>query len=198
MLVDTGASVTIVSTQFSENLKMEKPQITPVSIKFTSASSDAVPVSGECPIQISLENFQVTHKVLAADIQTPCILGLDFMTLNSCDLFVKKMKLKVQGLDISCFSKSCVEVVSCSKISLAEDIEIPPHWEFIAPAKVDNPLFKDEVGVIEPIQSFVEKYELLIPQTLVTVDSVVTVRYMNLKDESVKLYKNSHITSQLC
>lgn len=67
------------------------------------------------------------------------------MTQNSCDLFVKKMKLKVQGLDIPCFSKSCVEVVSCSKICLAEDIEINPHCEFIAPAKVDNPLFKDEV-----------------------------------------------------
>lgn len=198
MLVDTGASVTIVSTQFYKNLKLEKPQLTQVSIKLTSASGDIIPVSGECPIQISLENFQVTHKVLVADIQTPCILGLDFMTQNSCDLFVKKMKLKVQGLDIPCFSKSCVEVVSCSKISLAEDIEIPPHCEFIAPAKVDNPLFKDEVGVIEPIQSFVEKYELLIPQTLITVDSEVAVRYMNLKDESVKLYKNTQIATVNC
>lgn len=120
------------------------------------------------------------------------------MTQNSCDLFVKKMKLKVQGLDIPCFSKSCVEVVSCSKISLAEDIEIPPHCEFIAPAKVDNPLFKDEVGVIEPIQSFVEKYELLIPQTLITVDSEVAVRYikMKLKCQALQKYPNCH--SQLC
>lgn len=130
-----------------------------------------------------------------ANLQTPCILGSDFMTQNSCDLFVK---LKVQGLDIPCFSKSCVEVVSCSKISLAEDIEIPPHCEFIAPAKVDNTLFKDEVGVIEPIQSIVEKYELLIPQTLITVDSEVAVRYMNLKGESIKLYKNTLIATVNC
>lgn len=52
MLVDTGASVTIVSTQFYENLKLEKPQLTQVSIKLTSASGDAIPVSEECPIQI--------------------------------------------------------------------------------------------------------------------------------------------------
>lgn len=84
------------------------------------------------------------------------------MIQNLCDFFVKKMKLKVQGLDIFCFSKFCVEVVLCSKISFVEDIEIFFYCEFIVFVKVDNFLFKDEVGVIEFIQSFVEKYELLI------------------------------------
>lgn len=84
------------------------------------------------------------------------------MIQNVCDFFVKKMKLKVQGLDIFCFSKFCVEVVLYSKISFVEDIEIFFYCEFIVFVKVDNFLFKDEVGVIEFIQSFVEKYELLI------------------------------------
>lgn len=45
------------------------------------------------------------------------------------------------------------------------------------------------------IQSFVGKYEVLIPQTLVTVYSEVLVRYINLKDETIKVYKNTQIAT---
>lgn len=45
------------------------------------------------------------------------------------------------------------------------------------------------------IQSFVGKYEVLIPQTLVTVYSEVVVRYINLKDETIKVYKNTQIAT---
>lgn len=82
-LVDTGASVIIVSTLFFEKLEAkEKPQLTSVFVKLTSASGDDIPIKEKCPIEISFNNFQVTHEVLVADITNLCILGLYFMTQN--------------------------------------------------------------------------------------------------------------------
>jgi hypothetical protein len=57
--------------------------------------------------------------------------------------------------------------MSCCKISLAEDIIIPPHCEYIAPARVMNPSFDSPAGILEPLGKFVEKHEILIPQTFV-------------------------------
>ena len=109
---------------------------------------------------------------------------------------MKKRKLKIQGIEIPCFRKKDVEVDSSCKISLAEDIEIPPFCEYITPAKVDR---ISKVGIIEPNQSFVEKYEILISHSLVNMDGdKVPVRFMNLKDESMKLYKNTQIATVDC
>ena len=198
MLMDTGANLTIISNEFYEKLGT-KPQIKPASIKLTSASGDTIPVKGQCTIEMCLEDLKFPQEVIVAKIKNPCILGLDFMNQNSCNIYVKKRKLKIQGIEIPCFRKKDVEVDSSCKISLAEDIEIPPFCEYITPAKVDNPFFKDKVGIIEPNQSFVEKYEILIPHSLVNMDGdKVPVRFMNLKDESIKLYKNTQIATVNC
>lgn len=79
MLVDTGASVIIISCQFYQTLKgNEKPQINLVPIKLVSASGNPISVQGECFIELLIENFKTTQTVIVADINTPCILGLDF------------------------------------------------------------------------------------------------------------------------
>lgn len=126
MLVDTCAIVTIISSQFYQTLKgNEKPKINPVPIKLISASGNPISVQGEFSIELLIENFKTTQTVIVADFNTPCILGLDFLSKYSCDLYLKKMKLKIQGIEIACFNKSDIEV-SCCKISIADDKIIPP------------------------------------------------------------------------
>ena len=104
MLMDTGANLTIISNEFFEKLGT-KPQIKPASIKLTSASGDNIPVKGQCTVEMCLEDLKIPQKIIVAKIKNPCILGLNFMNQNSCNIYVKKMKLKIQGIEIPCFRK---------------------------------------------------------------------------------------------
>lgn len=196
MLVDTGASVTIVSTKFFESLMEtdQLPQIAPISVKLVSASGDEISVRGQCNMKLSFKDIEIPQAVIVAEIKTSCILGLDFLSKNSCDINLNKMMLKDQGLEIPCFSKS--STMSCCKISLTEDIVIPPHCEYIALARVMNPSLELQTGILEPLGKFVGKHEILIPQTLVKVQgNEISVRYLNVNNESVKLYKNTQIAT---
>lgn len=75
------------------------------------------------------------------------------------------MKLTIQGLEIVCFNKSDTEV-ACCKIRLAENIIIPPHCKYVAPARNTNLLLESNIGLIEPLDKFVQKHEILIPKII--------------------------------
>lgn len=124
-------------------------------------------------------------------MNTPCILGLDFLSSKSCDLYLREMKLKIRGLEIACFNKSDTEV-SCYNISLAEDIVIPPDCEYIDQTRITNPLFESKFGLVEPLDKCVQKHEILILKIITRVHGT---EYLNMKDESVKLYKNTQIAA---
>lgn len=125
----------------------------------------------------------------------PCILGLDFFSSKLCDLYLRKIKLKIQGLEIACFNKSDTEVFCC-KISLAEVIIIPPHCEYVGTERITNPLFESKIGLIEPLNKFVQKHKILILKIITRVHRTeIPVRYLNMKDESVKLYENTKIAT---
>lgn len=163
MLVNTGANVTIISSQFFQTLEdNEKPQINPIPIKLVSSSGNPISIQGECSIELSIENFKTAQTVVVADMNTLCVLGLDFLSSKSCDLYLKKMKLKIQGLEIACFNKSDTEV-SCCNISLADDKIIPPHCEYIDQTRITNPLFESKFGLNEPLDKCAQEHEILIP-----------------------------------
>lgn len=119
----------------------------------------------------------------------PCILGIDFWSSKSCDLYLRKIKLKIQGLEIACFNISDTEV-SCCNISLAEDVIIPPHCEYVDQTRITNPLFESKFGLVEPLDKCVQKHEILIPKIITRVHGT---EYLNMKNESVKFYKNAKL-----
>lgn len=119
----------------------------------------------------------------------PCILGLDFLSSKSCDLYFRKTKLKMQGLEIACFNISDTEV-SCCNISLGEDVIIPPHCEYVDLMRITIPLLESKFGLVEPLDKCVQKHEILIAKIITRVHGT---EHLNMKNESVKLYKNTKL-----
>ncbi|KAL3862817.1 hypothetical protein ACJMK2_008763 [Sinanodonta woodiana] len=86
LLVDTGASVTIISHKFKEKLSsMEKLHIKPVKLNLVTATGDRRPFLGKCWVDLSLGNQMLRHEVLIANIEQNGILGLDFMTRHAIE-----------------------------------------------------------------------------------------------------------------
>ena len=105
------------------------------------------------------------------------------------------MKLKIKNKQISCFTHETMIHHSC-KVVLSETIDIPPNSEYIAPARVENPLHDSEVVILESIPNLTEKHDVLVPKILVKVESgTVPVRYLNLRDEHDKVFKGTNIAT---
>jgi predicted aspartyl protease len=80
MLIDTGASVTILSQQFLNTIDPSlKPEIISVNIKMKSATGEISSFLGQIAVELKLGKTLITHKVLIANIPIEGILGMDFL-----------------------------------------------------------------------------------------------------------------------
>ncbi|VDI28946.1 Hypothetical predicted protein [Mytilus galloprovincialis] len=75
MLVDTGASVTILSQKFLKTINPSSmPEITPVKMNMMTATGEISPFIGEFEAYLRLGKNLIKHKVLVADMPTEGIL----------------------------------------------------------------------------------------------------------------------------
>ena len=80
MLVDTGASVTAVSSSFFSSLP-SSPQLQPSSLlTIHTVSGEELPVQGQTTLTITLDNTNYPLEALVIDNLTyPVVLGRDFL-----------------------------------------------------------------------------------------------------------------------
>jgi predicted aspartyl protease len=196
ILVDTGSSLTIVNpTLFNEINPDNKIKLTKTNVRLRTAKGDDIPVLGECLLSIMLESKEFSHNCIIAQIENRCILGVDFMSKFSCNICMKEQVIRIQGIDIPYFCDRFATVDE-SRVILSEDIIIPPSCEFIAPGRIESPIFQKGIALVEPLDKFMEKQDILISKTLVKTDEgIIPLKYLNLKTESLKLYKGSVVAT---
>lgn len=104
MLVNTGASVTILSQKFLKTINPSSmPKITPVKLNMMTATGEISPFIGEFEAYLKLGKNLIKHKVLVADMPTEGILGMDFLTKNECDVLLSKSCIRYRGQERPCF-----------------------------------------------------------------------------------------------
>lgn len=198
ILVDTGSSVTIINPKLLREVDLENRSdlvITESSLRLKSAKGDDIPVVGECTLSIFLGNLEYFHDVVIAEIENSCILGVDFMSKFACGICMKQRLFRIQGVEIPYFSDQS-EITECSRIVLSEDLVVPPNCEFVAPARVESPNFYRGPAIVEPVEKFMEKKNVLVAKSLVKVSGEsVPLRFLNFSCESLKLYKGSVVAT---
>ncbi|XP_061184899.1 uncharacterized protein LOC133192908 [Saccostrea echinata] len=191
LLVDTGASVTILSEKSFQSMNPSKhTKITPVNTKLVTATGTTSSFIGQTRVEIQIDQHKFFHDVLVADINNDVILGIDFLTANKCDVLLSKSCLDVQGDKIPCFRYSN-EVSTCCRITVTENVVVPPGTEMIVPGRSTGHVNKC-AAILEPTNTFVEKQGLMIARSLVhPSQGIVPLRILNLQDEPCKIYKNT-------
>ena len=84
-LVDTGATLTIISTRLWNTIQQcSSPLLEKFSSQVFTASGEPVEIKGKTTVFIDIDGMHYTCKVVVADIDLDLIMGLDFfMDLNS-------------------------------------------------------------------------------------------------------------------
>ena len=99
MLIDTGASVTILRNDIYDNL-LSKPKSESVRASLVNATGELSPFYGKAYIKLNIGGKPYEHNVLLADIQNEGILRIDFLKANQSNVMISKGYITIHGKKI--------------------------------------------------------------------------------------------------
>lgn len=148
LLLDTGATLTILSDQLYAIGKISRTSLLPISQRIVGADGAPLTVQGKGVFGIKLGSQEFETQAVIANIKADGIIGLDFFQKNECLVNVCKTKMYVRGIE---HELEMQRNIGCFRVSLCETISIPPKSEMVCPGQVlDIPKFPQIPLLIEP------------------------------------------------
>jgi dUTPase len=194
-LVDTGASVTIISTNIYQQITCDlRPKLEQTDIRMTTADGTPLSCTGTALFQLEIQGMTFTHKLWVADISLDGILGLDFLNRSKCSLDLEKSLMLLKELQDTPYDET--DDTQCCKVSICHTKTIPPESESLIPCKIQHNLEEGTTGIIEPTAEFVNTHDLLVGKTLVDTDTDhIFVRILNPTLQDVQIHAGTHIAT---
>ncbi|GBM01322.1 hypothetical protein AVEN_45238-1 [Araneus ventricosus] len=169
MLVDTAANVTLTATG-------EKAEI-----------------HGKLDAAIECGSRKFQHKIYVADINDPCILGLDFLQKFNFMVDLEKNEIRTGGEEIPLFSASAEHLKLCSVLAKEKTI-IPARSECLIQG-VPEVSGKFRYAVTD-FPSQVSQKGVLVADTLVDLKrEAIPVRVLNLDNKPKTVDKGAVIAT---
>ena len=189
MLVDTGACVTVLKRDIFHKLPpSSQDMLKPVNLNLVTATGETSAFLGKLNIDMNLGNNEFNHEVLIGDIQNDGILGVDFLTPNRCDVLLSKSCLSFEGKKIPCFHFNKNMKPTVCRISVAQDIVVPPEAEVIILGELVDSVVNTETAMVSAISTFAKKTGLLMAYGLVKPENeCIPLRLMNTTDRPCKV-----------
>ena len=101
-LVDTGCTVTLVSSQVFNQLPVEdRPDLAPSSNELVSADGSSINSYGDALFNITIGHKTICHRAIVADIKNDGLIGIDFLAQHQFSIDFKTSKLFCQDEAIS-------------------------------------------------------------------------------------------------
>ena len=145
-LIDTGSSLSTIHPALYNRLA-EKPVLSESDVRLRMADGSLVPVSGEASFTVQIKGVSYTQTMAVAEIETPVVLGYDFMCKHHCQINVPRGEILLNGNLIKCVYESTLP--SLFRIQVAENITVPRGTEMIIPAKIEGCTPHITKGIIE-------------------------------------------------
>ena len=185
-LIDTGASISLISTSLFEKLQ-EVRKFEQYEYDVYQADGQKMEIWGKLEAEITMGPLRVMHELVIADLQVDAILGMDYLTENECKLDLAQQLLTVQGTIVNLWSQKTGP--RCCKVSVKSNIIIPGNHEKIIEGIVQKRGSENNLNVLEGTQKFTEKYGLLVGKSLVDISKgQVLIRILNLSEKEVELH----------
>lgn len=196
ILVDTGATVTILSKRIFDTLDSElRKTLKTVDTPLQTASGKGLTNVGKLEVPLCIQDLEVNWTCVVAETNDDLILGMDFIRRHSCTVATKgEGYLELLGQKIP-FVNKVTQHKRCCSVKVAETVEIPAKSEMVFPGRM-NPRRLDskknaaqQTGIIMPTNQFQEREQLTLAGTLADSDQgCVTLRVINFTDEVKTLY----------
>eukprot|EP00117_Sycon_ciliatum_P030790 scpid39474/ scgid4420/ Retrovirus-related Pol polyprotein from transposon 297; Protease; Reverse transcriptase; Endonuclease len=186
MLVDTGASVSLLAARRLGEFDIEQEDILPPPDNpVFGAGGDALQIVGTSIVTLEIGQATCLHEIwIVNHLHQECLLGRDVLAKIPC-----KIQSDGQNLNFSA-DKATVHTVKPERIplSLRKRVTIPPQHEMVAWASLPSDLgINPGQGYLtEPDPSLGEEFGVLAAYTITSPKGgVVPIRLINCSDEQV-------------
>ena len=100
LLIDTGATISLLSRVLFEALLKEKSyELKGVCEPIFSANGTRIDVIGQTEVCMAIDESKLQHSLVIADIRVDGILGMDFLKKHNCVINLQKGTLSVSGIE---------------------------------------------------------------------------------------------------
>ncbi|XP_069109267.1 uncharacterized protein [Argopecten irradians] len=170
LLVDTGATVTIISERvFDQVPDSAKPRLSQVRQEVLTASGEKIKVKGKGSFVMKLNSTKnICVEGIVAKINTDGILGLDAMQARNGSLDFTRGVLTLDGVEIPTTYKGSM---GCYRLSLVEKVTLPANTEVVVQGKVCLPEGEtvSNLLLVEKPDTFLKTEKALVARALCTV-----------------------------
>ena len=180
-LVDTGANATVLHPETFYSIPAEnRPELQTFNGRLRMADGHLIPVIGTARIlfRVHPEVPVESHAVLIAAVDSPGVLGYDFLHEHKCSLELGPGNLIIRGKKLPCIQED--QATSVSKVTLESGVVEPQCPEVVVPELIQDDLSRCKAALVEPDADIVKSKEIVqngsvIPNLLMFVIVVVSV-----------------------
>ena len=200
MLVDTGASVTAVSSSFFNTLS-PVPYLQPSLIPhIRTVSGEELPVLGKVTLTLMFHDVPYTFEVLViSNLTYPVVLGRDFLMHFGSVIDMQAHTLVLSGHPpiplnrSSCLPPNSAAVDAPVTVHAQATFILPPLSESVIPVYSKTTLPVGSTGLIEPNSKLAERYNVCGASQLVSFSEHHTFpfRVLNPTNQPVTIYRCS-------
>lgn len=194
-LIDTGAAITVVSTEFLQKspLGYTFPLKTGELQAVKTVSGEQLPVQGKIFLPLTIEDTQYNCEAYVIEnLGYDFVLGRDFLRQNSALIDLGGGTLRLQTADPP---YSPAPDLSC-QVRVQSTCVVPPYCEVLIPAKLSS-MLPCTTGLIEPNSRLAVRYHLQGAALLAVVSPGNQVPFwiLNPTSQPVTLYRETNLGS---
>ncbi|MDY6929837.1 MAG: RNase H-like domain-containing protein [Pseudomonadota bacterium] len=195
LVVDTGASVSCISTSLWKGIHRSDPGWTllPTRQEIRTVSGALVPVLGALVVEVELGSNYYAHRFLVMEMAEDVILGLDFIRKYDISWDRERDVLLFRGDEAKAVRRYHLGNGRCRRLLVSQDVRIPPRSQTVLAAKIDDRRKGSlpEWGTTDPLKGYAESRGIVVGRALVDPSAeVVPILVMNPTADPVNLSRN--------
>ena len=190
--MDTGSNISIVRPDVLRGVSRDL--IRPVNSCLRTVTGERAPIHGKGQLQLRIGSRVIPQELWVADIYDECILGLDFLQVNGCQVNLRDQALVIGDEEVPLQKSSTTSTQICCRVKLVEKVCLAPLSEAVIPVKIDRGQANYRVGLLEQAEAMSPVGGLLVGRTLVDLTSDrIPLRVMNLFRQQMTIPKGAEV-----
>eukprot|EP00112_Aurelia_sp_Birch-Aquarium-sp1_P002037 Seg1221.15 transcript_id=Seg1221.15/GoldUCD/mRNA.D3Y31 product="Zinc finger protein GIS2" protein_id=Seg1221.15/GoldUCD/D3Y31 len=191
-IIDTGASISLISKNEWESLSNEEPLL-PSDIVAEAANNSPIGILGKVNLFIEVNDARKSNHefYVANEMLSEVILGLDWLVNNQVVIDTANMQMKFPDSKCQPLLVFDAALKDPTVVVLSDDIEIPGRHEIVQTARIRNPIISE--SILEPNFDLAEKGVLVASVLVKPKEQTVPIQIINPGVDTVKLYKGTNV-----